>query len=51
MKELSFNVYELSDHTKKITYIASLSTSINQYYVERLCDESVTITKIKRIYI
>ncbi len=50
LKELIFDVYMLSDGKKNVIYIAPSHTGITQYYVERLCDENVKITKIKRIY-
>ena len=51
-KEITFDVYVLSDGTKKITYITSLSAGMTPYYVERLYnDKDVKITKVKRIYI
>ena len=51
LKEFIFDVYMLSDKTKKIIYIASISVGITQHIVDRLCSKDVTITKIKRIYI
>ncbi len=50
LKELIFDVYMLSDGKKNVTYIAPSHTGITQYYVERLCEKDVKITKIKRIY-
>jgi hypothetical protein len=41
----------LSDKTKKIIYITSISIGINQDIIKRLYNSDVTITKIKRIYI
>jgi hypothetical protein len=50
-KELTFDVYILSDKTKKITYIVPSSIGTSRYLVERLCGNDVTMTKIKRIYV
>ncbi len=47
-EEITFDVYILSDKTKKNTYITS--SDIDMYFVKRICDEDVTITKIKSIY-
>ncbi len=44
-----FDVYVLSDKTKKITYITS--SDIDYYFVERICSKNVAITKTKRIYV
>ena len=51
LKDLTFDVYMLSDKTKKIIYIASVSVGTTKYLVDRLYNDDVTITKIKRIYI
>jgi len=50
LKEITFDVYMLSDKTKKIIYITSISVGVDKYIVEKLCGEDAIITKIKRIY-
>lgn len=47
--EFVFDVYMLSDSTKRIPYITS--TGVDPYFAERVCGKEVTITKIKRIYV
>jgi hypothetical protein len=51
LKEITFDVYVLSDKEKKIIYITSTSVGITQHIIEKLCSKDVTITKIKRVYI
>lgn len=50
-KELIFDVYLLSGKTKKVMYVKPRSVGINQYFVERICDKDVIVTKIKKVYI
>jgi len=50
LKELTFDVYMLSDKTKNVTYITSTSVGKVPYFIERLCENDVTVTKIRRIY-
>jgi hypothetical protein len=40
----------LSDKTKNVTYITSTSVGKVPYFIERLCENDVTVTKIRRIY-
>ena len=49
LREIVFDVYMISDKTKKITYITS--SDIDSYFVEKICGKDVTITKLKRIYL
>lgn len=51
LKEITFDVYVLSDKTKNIIYITSVSIGINKDIIKRLYINDVTITKIKRVYI
>lgn len=52
LKEISFDVYILSDKkTKDITYITSTSVGKVPYFIERICGNDASITKIRRIYI
>lgn len=50
LRELPFDVYVLSDKTKRITYITSSSVGPTPYFVERICCKDATMTKVKRIY-
>lgn len=51
LKEITFDVYVLSDGKKKITYVTSVSEGMIPYYTKRLYDSDAEITKVKRIYI
>lgn len=51
LKEITFDVYLLSDKTKRIMYITSTSSGITPCFIERICSKDVTIAKIKRVYI
>jgi hypothetical protein len=52
LKEITFDVYLLSDKkTKNIIYITSPSVGKVPYFIERICGNDASITKIKRIYI
>lgn len=51
LEEGTFDVYLLSDKTKQVIYIVSTSVSKLPYFIERICDNDVSMTKIKRIYI
>jgi hypothetical protein len=50
LKEITFDVYLLTDKTKRIIYITSISMGVDRYIIERLCGDDVKITRIKRIY-
>lgn len=51
MGEITFDVYMLSYQTKKIIYIVPRSLGIAPYFIEKICSQHVTITKMKSIYI
>lgn len=50
LKDMTFDVYTLSDKTKSVTYITSTSVGKVPYLIERVCGDDMTITKTKRIY-
>lgn len=51
LKEITFDVYLLSDNAKQIIYITSTSVGITPYFLERICSKDTVVTKTKRVYI
>ncbi len=50
-REITFDVYMLSYDTKKILYVVPASLGTTPYFIDKICNESAIITKIKRIYL
>ena len=49
--EITFDIYMLQYKTKNVVNIVPIYSDTPPYYIKKICDEEVIITKIKRIHV